>query len=158
MVVLHLVDPDDWRAWRELRLQALTEAPYAFGSTLEEWQGEGDTEARWRDRLSAVPFNIIARFNKEPAGMVSATAPAVHGSVELISMWVAPFARGRGVGDALVQAVLDWAAQQEVQRVTADVKESNANAIALYRRQGFTFLASSTVNEPGERTMVREII
>lgn len=69
-----ILNPDDWQLWRNLRLQALEEAPYAFSSRLADWQGEGDTEVRWRARLSAVPFNIIADLNDAPAGMVSATA------------------------------------------------------------------------------------
>lgn len=108
MIALDVIDADEWRAWRDLRLQALEEAPYAFGTRLSEWQGEGDTEPRWRDRLSSVPFNVVARIDGAAAGIVSATAPN-DGAVALISMWVAPFARGRGVGDALVQAVLRWA-------------------------------------------------
>jgi len=51
---------DDWFLWRKLRLQALEEAPYAFSSTLADRQGQGDTEARWRGRLSNVPLNIVA--------------------------------------------------------------------------------------------------
>ncbi len=52
-------------------------------------------------------------------------------------MWVAPFARGRGVGDALVHAVAAWARQQDAKRVTLAVYPDNAGAIALYRRNGF---------------------
>lgn len=47
-----MLTPDDWPIWRELRLAALAEAPQAFGSRLADWQGEGDREERWRDRLS----------------------------------------------------------------------------------------------------------
>ncbi|MDQ2841327.1 MAG: hypothetical protein M3Y72_09865 [Acidobacteriota bacterium] len=67
---------DDWPLWRKLRLEALEEAPYAFSSTLVDWQGEGDTEARWRARLSTVPLNVVADLNGTVAGMVSATAPS----------------------------------------------------------------------------------
>ena len=146
---------DDWRAWRELRLQALEEAPYAFGTTLSEWQGEGDTELRWRDRLNSVPFNAIARIDGTPAGIVSATAPDAGGTSEMISMWVAPFARGRGIGDALVHAVLLWCTEHGARRITLDVVESNEHAIVLYRRHGFAFAGDFLANAPGERSMVR---
>ena len=66
-----MLTTDEWRLFRELRLEALREAPYAFGSTLESWQGDGDTEERWRDRLNNVPFNVIAYLEGVPAGIVS---------------------------------------------------------------------------------------
>ena len=138
-------------------MQALSEAPHAFGTKLHEWLDQGDTEARWRNRLCGVPLNIIANVDRKRAGMVSATAPDSNQAVELISMWVAPFARGRGVGDALVKAVIQWSKDQNARYVTADVKEDNLPAIVLYARHGFAFSDDRAANEPGERTMVREI-
>lgn len=149
MIALRLLAADDWREWRELRLQALREAPYAFGSTLAEWQGEGDTEARWRRRLTNVPFNAIALLDGLPAGIVGGTQPDDDGTVELISMWVAPFARGRGVGNALIQSVTAWAREQRAKRVMLAVYPDNVNAIGLYRRNGFVDAALVD----GEQTM-----
>lgn len=76
---LHKIGVDDWPLWRRLRLEALAEAPHAFSATLAYWQGEGDTEARWRGRLSDVPLNIVAEWQKTFAGMVSGTAPGPEG-------------------------------------------------------------------------------
>jgi hypothetical protein len=99
MITAQQLCEDDWALWRTLRQAALAEAPGAFGSTLAEWTGAGDTEARWRARLVTVPFNVVARLDDRPTGMASATAPS-EGEVELISMWVAPHGRACGVGDA----------------------------------------------------------
>jgi GNAT superfamily N-acetyltransferase len=129
----------DWPLWRKLRLEALEEAPYAFGTTLADWQGQGDTEARWRGRLSDVPLNIVAECQETAAGMASATAPSPEGSVdrvELMSMWVAPFVRGHGVGDALAYAIIEWAREQQASRVALALFEGNERALALYRRHG----------------------
>jgi len=71
MPELRVVSPDDWQAWRELRLLALEESPDAFGSRLADWQGDGDREERWRDRLTSVPFNVIAFDGDAPVGMAS---------------------------------------------------------------------------------------
>jgi GNAT superfamily N-acetyltransferase len=137
MITLRAISADDWPAWRELRLEALREAPSAFGSTLAQWQGEGDTEARWRARLNDVPFNAIAEFDGMAAGIASGTALSADGTVELISMWVAPFARGRGAGDALIGAIVHWARAQRANRVALAVVPQNPHAIALYARHGF---------------------
>lgn len=119
-------------------MAALEEAPYAFSSTLAEWQHEGDTEQRWRARLSGVPLNALAFIDEKAAGMVSATAPDANGTIELLSMWIAPFARGRGAGDALIATVITWARNQGAATIALDVYEGNERAIALYRRHGFT--------------------
>lgn len=142
---------DDWRIWRQLRLQALAEAPYAFSTDLADWQGAGDTEERWRSRLSAVPLNLIAYLGSTAAGMASGTAP-VDGTVELISMWVAPFARGTGVADGLISAVVAWAARQRMRRVSLVVYRNNARAIALYQKHGFRDDGIGT-GDPLEMTM-----
>lgn len=136
-VALTRITADEWRAWRDLRLEALREAPYAFGSTLAEWQGAGDTETRWRARLADVPFNLVAYLDGTAAGIASGTAVTADGIVELISMWVAPFARGRGVGDALVTGVVQWARDSHAKHISLAVVPGNTHAIALYRRHGF---------------------
>ncbi len=143
MISIRRVTSDGWQEWRLLRRQALDEAPYAFGSTLGEWSGAGDSEQRWRQRLDAVPVNLIADNDGAPVGMVSVTA-VVHQEVEIISMWVAPSVRGRGVGDALVRAALDHARAVGANRVVLDVTAGNEHAIDLYWRAGFADVGWAT--------------
>jgi ribosomal protein S18 acetylase RimI-like enzyme len=136
---LRVLTPDDWPVWRELRLAALAEAPYAFGASLADWQGDGDREERWRGRLGlAGSYNVVAVLDGRPVGMATGVPAGPPGVVELISMWVSPAARGRGVGDRLVAAVTAWAQQVGATEVRLAVVEDNAAAEALYRRTGFT--------------------
>lgn len=137
-------------------MEALREAPYAFGLKLSDWQGSGDTEARWRERFTDVPLNVIALLDGKPAGMVGALV-ADGNTVELISMWVAPFARGRGVGDALIQAIVSWAEKQHADRLVLSVRNDNGRAIALYARHGFIDAGPDptiAAGEPPERLMI----
>jgi GNAT superfamily N-acetyltransferase len=136
MITIATIDEGDWARWRELRLAALEEDPEAFSTRLADWTGTGDTEERWRWRLATVPYNLIAYADGEPVGIVSATSP-VDRAVTLISMWVAPIARGRGAGDALIQAVLSWARTVGASRVELAVRSANERAISLYVRNGF---------------------
>ena len=87
-------------------MQALEEALYAFSSRVADWQ-------------------------ETAAGMASGTALDSHGSIEVISMWVAPVARGHGVGDALVNAVVGWAREQQASRLTLGVLEGNERGRSL---------------------------
>lgn len=153
MIGMRVLTVDDWRQWWELRLAALGEAPHAFGSTLADWQGAG--EERWRARLDGGPLNLLADVDGVPSGMVSGVPPDESGTAELISMWVAPPARGRGVGDALVEAVTRWAAERGALRVALDVKADNGNAVALYRGNGFVDVGEA--EDEGERRMVRDL-
>ncbi|MBF9072334.1 GNAT family N-acetyltransferase [Streptacidiphilus fuscans] len=140
MLELRTLTSDDWPLWRELRLAALAEAPYAFGSTLAEWQGDGDREERWRGRLS-IPGarDLVAVLDGRPVGMSSGVP--VEGdttAAELISMWVSPAARGHGVADGLIDAIARWAVARGARTLLLSVRPDNTNATALYARHGFT--------------------
>jgi ribosomal protein S18 acetylase RimI-like enzyme len=138
MIESQALTPDDWPRWRELRLAALAEAPYAFGSKLAEWQGDGDREERWRDRLS-IPgsCNFLAVLDGKSVGMVSGIPGPREGVVELISMWVSKEARGQSVGNHLVLGVVQWAVERQAEIVQLAVTPGNEHALALYRRHGF---------------------
>lgn len=90
--------------------------------------------------------------------MVSASTPE-DGTSEVFSMWVAPRARGHGVGDALMGEVLRWVRASGGRRVALDVRHANAPAIALYRRHGFCDAGWATrPDDPHpERRMVLEL-
>ncbi|WP_416904555.1 GNAT family N-acetyltransferase [Micromonospora echinospora] len=138
MLGTRVLDVGDWEMWRELRLAALAEAGYAFGARLADWQGDGDREERWRGRL-AIPgsYNIVAVLDGQPVGMASGVPTDHDGVVELISMYVAPAGRGRGVGDHLVRAVEQWARLVGARTLRLAVAEGNEHAWALYQRHGF---------------------
>lgn len=138
MIELRVLAPGDWAIWRKLRLAALTAAPYAFGSRLVDWQSEGDREERWRARLSmSGSYNVVAVLDGLPVGMASGVPTAEDGVVELISMWVSPAARSRGVGDQLVRTVERWARDRRAVVLRHAVAQGNDTASALYRRNGF---------------------
>ena len=148
------VTADDWQEWRDLRLRALRDAPEAFSSTLSEWQ-DAD-ESLWRDRLSSIAYNLIADVDQVPSGMASGAETV--GGAELMSFWVAAFARGRGVGDALLSAVIEWATSARYETVSLGVRAANRHAIALYDRHGFFDAGPDEQDEkpgqPAERRMI----
>lgn len=155
-----MVTPDDWRLWRTVRLQALAEAPYAYGSTYADWV-DAD-ERRWRDRLGGPGYrNVMAFLDGAPAGIATGVPDAEPGVAELISMYVCPSARGRGVGDRLIVELAAWATGTGAHTLRLNVAKGNRHAGDLYARNGFRDVTPRT--EPGsngiryERTMVRPL-
>ncbi|MGD9752051.1 MAG: GNAT family N-acetyltransferase [Acidimicrobiia bacterium] len=134
-VAIKQLTADDWPLWRSVRLQALADSPTAFGSNLTEWANA--PAERWQARLNNDAFNIIAFDADQPVGQVSATATP-DPAIELTSMWVASTARGKGVGDTLINAVTTWAQHQQAPLITLSVKHTNHHARRLYERHGFT--------------------
>lgn len=129
---------DDWRMLRELRLAALREAPYAFGSTLEREQDRA--EALWRERLdSPASASFAAMLDGVPVGLAGGYLPdGEPDAVELVSMWVSPDARGRRIAEQLVAAVAGWAREVGRAEVRLEVTAGNDTAARLYERCGFT--------------------
>jgi GNAT superfamily N-acetyltransferase len=158
MIVVRRIGPEEWQQWRTLRLAALAETPYAYRSTIEEWTGPGDTEEHWRTWLADVPLTLVAELDGRPVGLAGAIGP-FRGELELVAMWVAPGARGHGVGDALVEAVVGWGRSQGARRLVVEVLASNQVAIDLYRRQGFVDAGplSSAARPAPTRAMVRSL-
>ena len=129
------VGPADWQVVRDLRLRALRDAPAAFESRYEDEHGRPEAQWReWLDRPTGV--SVVASLDGEAAGLAGGYVEDA-GHAELVSMWVAPQARGHGVGAALVDEVIRWAAEQAVHEVRLWVTRGNDGAERLYTRLGF---------------------
>jgi RimJ/RimL family protein N-acetyltransferase len=152
-LVVAELGPDDWQLFRRVRLAALADSPAAFGSRHADWMVA--EPGRWRARLTDVPLNLVLIMDGEPVGMVSGTAP-LDGTVELISLWVAPTARGRGVPDEAVRRVRDWARSQKAARLVLSVKIANTAARRLYERLGFELVGPSA-DDPRELVLALEL-
>jgi len=135
VVLIREVAPDDWQLLRDIRLTALRKAPSAFGSSYE--RESGFTEADWRGRLASRNVTFLAYLPEvSPAGLAGSFEER-PGVAELVSMWVAPAARGRGTGETLVTAVADWAKTRDYRELHLWVTETNVHARGLYERCGF---------------------
>jgi ribosomal-protein-alanine N-acetyltransferase len=78
---------------------------------------------------------LVAELDDALAGF--AVAALAADIAELESIVVAAEFRRRGIGAALLDAVLAWAREQGAQRMELEVRASNRAAIALYERADF---------------------
>jgi ribosomal protein S18 acetylase RimI-like enzyme len=119
---------------RSIRLRALRDAPDAFASTFAE--AAARSPEGWEQQVVELA-TFVAVLEGHDVGMARGATleDAITGL--LISVWVAPEARGLGIGEALVDAVVAWARASRLERLLVDVGDENAAAIALYARMGF---------------------
>lgn len=59
---------------------------------------------------------------------------------EITNVAVTSSARKKGVGNALINAIKEFAKQQNIQRIILEVRASNTPAITLYEKNGFVFV------------------
>ncbi|WP_371873511.1 GNAT family N-acetyltransferase [Massilia phyllostachyos] len=151
------LQPHEWQAYRAIRLQALADAPDAFGATLAEAQAWPLTE--WETRLaraatSGIDCPLGAEMDGQLVGLcwakVDAQAPDL---VNLYQMWVAPAARCHGVARALLDQAVAWAQARGARRMQLGVNCTNAGALRLYTRAGFVAVDEPYPMRPGETLM-----
>jgi ribosomal protein S18 acetylase RimI-like enzyme len=129
--------PADAADYRVIRLAALKNAPEAFGSTYESEAAR--PLSGWEERL-ATPGAFGAYMGGDIVGMArfvqdAGSAKERHkGSV--YGMYVAPQARGQGIGAALLSALIEHASGI-VEQLRLGVVDTNIAAIRLYQKHGF---------------------
>lgn len=134
-ITVERVTEQDWRTLRDVRLRALTEAPQAFGSTLE--RELAFEESTWRERAAAGRTFLAVRAG-QVVGLAGYYAePGREKERQLVSMWVDPYARGSGAAALLVAAVREAAAAEGARTLTLFVADGNDRARRLYERLGF---------------------
>ena len=136
---------DDWMEFRDARLAALAEAPYAFSSTVAREQEF--PESTWRERAGS--GRTFAAWDGD-AIVGLATGLPEDGQWHLVGMWVSPKVRGTGIADQLVAAVCELARQSGFTSVTLWVTEVNGRARAFYRRLGFAPTGGRQLVRPDE--------
>ncbi len=93
-----------------------------------------EVAARWRDLLDTGEGTLLlAEEDGAPVGL----AAVVGKFTPELGMLVRADRRRRGIGDALVEACVDWARAQRAREIVLHVFEHNPAAVALYRKHGF---------------------
>jgi GNAT superfamily N-acetyltransferase len=123
--------------YRELRLRALRDSPAAFTAT---WDDEhAMPEAAWAARVDASLTGksviVVADAGDELVGL-AVGIPWEH-RARVVSVWVAPGWRGRGLARRLIERVCTWAVAAGYREAQIETAEGNPGPQALYRALGF---------------------
>ncbi len=146
MSELRRLGPDDWAAFRDIRLRSLADAPDAFGSTLEREQAF--TESDWRRRVSGPVYAV-----SDP-GPVAVGGLFEHDGVRHVwGMWTDPAHRGRGHARRILDALIAPDAD-----AVLDVNVTNAAARAAYERYGFVGTGTFEPLRPGSDERMERMV
>jgi len=131
----------DAAAFRELRLRALKEHADAFTSSYEEdvQQPLAATEQRIGGSVGNTFWGAFVDERLQGiVGLTRETRRKNAHKADIVAMYVAPESGRRGLGRALLQAVIDHArVELKLEQLVLSVTRTNETAAQLYRSAGF---------------------
>jgi ribosomal protein S18 acetylase RimI-like enzyme len=146
--MIRLLSEPDAAALRALRLRALREEPDSFLSShdVEAAEPEEATRQRLRDVAGSILAGVLGAFDGSSlVGMLVLVAErhrkASH-RANLAAFYVAPEARGRGVGLALLSAAVERSRGASIEQLHLTVSTTAHQARRLYERAGFVRVAT----------------
>lgn len=134
----------DARAFRELRLLALRDAPQAFVTGADEFSRrplESIAHQLRANCVSADALFIGALMDGVLVGMQGLfrqTKAKVQHRADIVAVYVQPAQRGQGIGGAMLDYLLDGAGTMPgLEQIVLGVASTQEAAIRLYRSRGF---------------------
>jgi ribosomal protein S18 acetylase RimI-like enzyme len=146
MTEVRRLGPDDWDAFREIRLRSLADSPDAFGSTLDREQEF--TEEDWRRRLRGPVYAVT-----DPGPVAVGGLFDKDGVFHVWGMWTDPAHRGRGHARRILDALIAPDAD-----AVLDVNVTNAPARAAYERYGFVATGRFEPLRPGSDQRMERLV
>jgi GNAT superfamily N-acetyltransferase len=142
MIKVRQIRSDEWERLRTIRLEALADSPSAFATTLAEaevfpnslWQERATAGAAGRDQITA-----IAVSGERTVGMTIALGrpSSDHRVVPIVSVYVTPSVRRKGVAKRLLSVAEEWVRGQGGSRASLWVEEENGPARSFYESIGY---------------------
>jgi RimJ/RimL family protein N-acetyltransferase len=140
-IIIRTAQPDDAQALLDYRRLIITEDLYMV-TTPEELDNTIENEIEMIRSYSAHPARIIlvAQLDGEIVGAIqlknSSRKRLSHRGTLHLS--VHPSHRRKGIADALIRTLIDWARHNPlIEKLALGVFENNPAAISLYKKHGF---------------------
>jgi ribosomal protein S18 acetylase RimI-like enzyme len=156
IITIEPITPENALVFKAVRLRALEDSPSAFGSTYaresqfpdEEWVRRA---GNWNGIRSVL---YLAMEEGESCGLAGVYLDEQDpGRAHLVSMWIAPAHRRKGVAKVLVRAVQSWAKDRKAHTMLLQVTSSNQAAIRFYHQLGFS-LTGRTEPYPNDSNLI----
>jgi phosphinothricin acetyltransferase len=130
-----VIDPmtaDDWPDVRRIYEEGMAEGDATFETQAPDWQAF--------DAAHRPDCRLVARVHGNVVGWVALSPYSrrnVYRGVAWESVYVTERARGRGIGGALIEAVVTASEQAGIWTLIAGVMAENEASLALHERAGF---------------------
>lgn len=127
---------DDWLIYKKIRLEAITRVPSAFGTAYEEEVEH--PESVWRERTPNCLFAFVGETSVGLIGHIRLTRIKQKHIVHIVSFYVKEEYRGRGIGKALLEGIMERIrGYSGVEKVALSVSSTQVPALRLYEKYGF---------------------
>ena len=124
--------PEDWGAVRAIYLEGIASCNSTFEQSAPDWPD-------W-DQGHLKSCRLVARLENEIVGWTALSPVSrrpVYAGVAEFSIYVAERAQRRGIGSALLQALIDAAERQGIWTLQSGIFPENTASLELCRRFGF---------------------
>jgi ribosomal protein S18 acetylase RimI-like enzyme len=127
---------DDWKIYKEIRLQMLSEEPQAYSQTFEELSNRSDED--WREKTAADNMTILSIWTDGKLAGMNGLFYEKSDTVAIWGMFVRKEFRGLGLGKKLMQEIeKEIRKDKVVTKIQVSVTTSQVAALELYKKLGF---------------------
>jgi L-amino acid N-acyltransferase YncA len=131
-LAIRSITAEDWPAVRRIYAEGIATGNATFATEVPDWE-------QW-DRSHRPNCRLIASDGKEVlcwAALSPVSARQVYAGVAEVSVYVAASARGKGVGKALLRALIEESEREGVWTLQAGIFPENIASVALHKSLGF---------------------
>lgn len=129
---IRTMNTDDWAAVSRIYQEGIATGMATFETSVPAWEVWDQSHLR-EGRLVAVEGDNILGW----AALTAVSHRCVYGGVAEVSVYVGADARGRGVGRALLQKLVEQSEQMDLWTLQAAIFRINEASVALHSRCGF---------------------
>jgi len=131
-IVIDRMQPRDWELVRAIYIDGIATGQATFETEAPDWE-------RW-DAGHLPQCRLVVRNGDGILGWAALSPVSkreVYAGVAEVSVYVAASARGRGVGGALMRALIEVSEQQGVWTLQSSIFTENHASVALHLNHGF---------------------
>lgn len=140
MIRVRRLTVDDWRENRAIRLEALSESPGNFFTSLAEAEARSDDQ--WRGMLMSATLVVFGLFDGDDLAGITAITRGEDGTGTLAMSYIRPAWRGRGLSGEFYRVRLAWAREHGLTRLLVSHRADNEPSRRAMLAAGFRQVGS----------------